>query len=127
MTSTSKITGGQLLTRTLVEGGVDRVFCVPGESYLAALDALYETPEIDVVQCRHEAGAGLMAVADARLTGRPAICFVSRGPGAGNATLAIHVAGQDAVPVIFLIGQVERANLGRGAFQEVDYRAMLGA
>lgn len=115
------MTGGEALVATLAAAGVDRVFCVPGESYMAALDALYDRPGIEVVQTRHESGAGLMAVADARLTGRPGICFVSRGPGAGNATLAVHVAQQDAVPLILFVGQVERRNLGRGAFQEVDY------
>jgi acetolactate synthase-1/2/3 large subunit len=119
--STPTITGGQALVRTLRTAGVDRVFCVPGESFIAALDAFYEDPTIDLVCCRHEGGAGLMAVADARLTGRVGACLVSRGPGAANATLAVHVAQQDAVPVIFIIGQVERASLGRGAFQEVDY------
>jgi acetolactate synthase-1/2/3 large subunit len=115
------ITGGQALVGTLRTAGVDRVFCVPGESFIAALDAFYDDPAIHLVCCRHEGGAGLMAVADARLSGRVGACFVSRGPGAANATLAVHVAQQDAVPVIFIIGQVERANLGRGAFQEVDY------
>jgi acetolactate synthase-1/2/3 large subunit len=119
--TTTVMTGGEILVRTLKRAGVDRVFCVPGESYLGALDAFYDEPSIDVVTCRHEGGAGLMAVADARLTGRVGVCLVSRGPGAGNATLAVHVAGQDAAPVVFFIGQVERANLGRGAFQEVDY------
>ena len=119
--STRMITGGQALVQTLRTAGVDRVFCVPGESFIAALDAFYDDPAINLVCCRHEGGAGLMAVADARLTGRVGACLVSRGPGAANATLAVHVAQQDAVPVIFIIGQVERANLGRGAFQEVDY------
>ncbi len=119
--ATTTATGGEVLVATLQAAGVDRVFCVPGESFLAALDALYDAPGIQVVTCRHESGAGLMAIADARLTGRPGVCFVSRGPGAGNATLAIHVAQQDAVPMLFFIGQVERPNLGRGAFQEVDY------
>ncbi len=116
-----KMTGGEALVKTLLAGGVDRAFCVPGESYMAALDALLDAPQIDLVQARHEGGAGLMAIADARLTGRPGICFVSRGPGAGNATMSVHVAQQDAVPYILFIGQVERQNLGRGAFQEVDY------
>lgn len=119
--STSTSTGGEILVRTLLTAGIDRVFCVPGESFLGALDALHGEPTIEVVTCRHEGGAGLMAVADARLTGRPGVCLVSRGPGASNATLAVHVAQQDAVPVIFIVGQVERASLGRGAFQEVDY------
>lgn len=117
----TRMTGGQALVRTLVAGGTDRIFCVPGESYLAALDAMLDANGLHVVTARHEGGAGLMAVADARLTGRPGVFFVSRGPGAGNAALAVHVAQQDAVPCILLIGQAERRNLGRGAFQEVDY------
>lgn len=121
MTKIDVITGGQVLVAALRASGIDRVFCVPGESYLAALDALYNAPDIDVVTCRHEGGAALMAVADARLTGRPSVCMVSRGPGAANACLGVHVAQQDAAPVVFIIGQVERRNLGRGAFQEVDY------
>lgn len=117
----STITGGEALVRTLKSAGIDRVFCVPGESFLAALDSFYDEPGIEVVCCRHEGGAGLMAVADARLTGKVGVCLVSRGPGASNATLAVHVAGQDAAPVVFIIGQVDRPNLGRGAFQEVNY------
>jgi acetolactate synthase-1/2/3 large subunit len=114
------------LAESLVLNGIDRAFCVPGESYLALLDALRDLPELDVVTCRHEGGAALMAVADARLTGRPSLALVSRGPGAANAAIAVHVADQDGVPLILLIGQVERRNLGRGAFQEVDYERMFG-
>ena len=119
----------------LVEGlrrhGADRVFCVPGESYLALLDALHGDAlhgegAIDVVVCRHEGGAGLMAVADAKLTGRPGVVAVSRGPGASNAAIALHLAEQDAVPLVALIGQVARHERHRGAFQEVDYAAFLG-
>jgi acetolactate synthase I/II/III large subunit len=112
----------QALVKTLVAHGVDRVFCVPGESYLPVLDALYETPDVQLVSCRHEGGAGLMAVADSKLTGRHGVVCVSRGPGASNVSLAVHVAEQDAVPLVVLIGQIERKDLGRGAFQEVDYR-----
>ena len=119
--STTQRTGGKIILETLAAAGIDRAFCVPGESYLAVLDAFHDSNAVDLITCRHEAGAGLMAVADARLTRRPGVCFVSRGPGAANATIAIHVAQQDAVPVLFFVGQVERANLGRGAFQEVDY------
>ncbi len=107
--------------------GADRIFCVPGESYLEVLDALADAPDIRTVVCRHEGGAGLMAVADAKLTGRPGVVAVSRGPGATNASIAIHVAQQDAVPLVVLIGQVARHERGRGAFQEVDYGAMFGA
>lgn len=107
--------------------GVDRIFCVPGESYLEVLDALSDAPDIDTVVCRHEGGAGFMAVADAKITGRPGVAAVSRGPGATNVSIAIHLAQQDAVPLIVLIGQVARHERGRGAFQEVDYVQMFGA
>lgn len=113
-------TAAQALVDGLRLAGTDRVFCVPGESYLAVLDALVGSG-IDLISCRHESGAGLMAVADAKLTHRPGVALVSRGPGAGNATLAVHVAQQDAVPLILIVGQAETENLGRGAFQEVDY------
>jgi acetolactate synthase-1/2/3 large subunit len=106
--------------------GIDRVFLVPGESYLGILDALYDFPGIDAVTCRHESGAGFMAVADGRLTGRPGIALVSRGPGATNASIAVHTAQQDAVPLILIVGQVPRADLRREAFQEIDYRRMYG-
>ncbi len=107
--------------------GTDRIFCVPGESYLEVLDALADASDIDIVVCRHEGGAGFMAVADAKITGRPGVVAVSRGPGATNTSIAIHVAQQDAVPLVVLIGQVARNERGRGAFQEVDYTAMFGA
>jgi len=115
-----------VLVQTLTKHGVDRVFCVPGESYLAVIDAMYDTPEIDVVTNRHEGGASFMAVADAKMTGKPGIVMVSRGPGATNAAIGIHVAQQDAVPVIMLVGQVARKDIGRNAFQEVDYTQMFG-
>jgi len=111
----------EALVESLVAHGVDRVFSVPGESFLAALDALHDEPAIQLVTTRHEGGAGLMAVADGKLTHRPGVAFVSRGPGAANAALAVHVAQQDAVPLVLFVGQVESENLGRGAFQEVDY------
>ncbi len=110
-----------LLVDCLVAHGTDRVFCVPGESYLSALDALHGRNEIETIVCRHESGAGFMAVADAKITGRPGIAFVSRGPGATNASIAVHVSEQDAVPLILFIGQVPRHDIGRHAFQEVDY------
>jgi acetolactate synthase I/II/III large subunit len=110
-----------VLVDCLVAHGTDRVFCVPGESYLAVLDALHERNDIQTIVCRHEGGAGLMAVADAKLTHQPGIAFVSRGPGATNASIAVHLAEQDAVPMILFIGQVPRHEIGRGAFQEVDY------
>ena len=110
-----------LLVDCLAAHGVDRVFCVPGESYLAALDALHDSNAIETVICRHEGGAGFAAIGDAKLTGRPGVAFVSRGPGATNASIAVHVAEQDAVPLVLFIGQVPRAEIGRRSFQEVDY------
>jgi acetolactate synthase-1/2/3 large subunit len=117
----------KLIVATLAANRVDRVFCVPGESYLPLLDALHRHPTIDLVTCRHEAGAGFMAVADARLSGRPGVVLVSRGPGASNAAIAVHTAQQDATPFLLLVGQVERKDLRRGAFQEIDYGAMYGS
>ncbi len=117
----------ELLVECLRAHGADRVFCVPGESYLELLDALGEAGDIDTVVCRHEGGAGFMALADAKITGRPGVVAVSRGPGATNAAIAIHVAEQDAVPLVVLVGQVARHERGRGAFQEVDYGRMFGA
>src|SRR5687768_12213058 len=100
---------------------VERLYCVPGESYLALLDALYGSTGISTIACRHESGAGFMAVAEAKMTGRPGVFAVSRGPGATNGSIAVHVAQQDAVPLVVLIGQVAREERGRAAFQEVDY------
>ncbi|MGF7162587.1 acetolactate synthase-1/2/3 large subunit [Rhodoligotrophos appendicifer] len=114
-------TVASIIVQMLQDAGVDRVFSVSGESYLALLDALEDSNSIDVVTCRHEGGAGMMAVADAKLTGRPGICMVSRGPGAANAAIGVHAAHQDTVPFILLVGQVEKAHLRRDAFQEVDY------
>ncbi len=119
-------TAGQVLVDSLVAHGIDRVFCVPGESYLGLLDALYRRTDIDTVVCRHEAGAGFMALADARLTLRPGVACVSRGPGASNASIAVHTAQQDAVPFLLLVGQVAVRDLRRDAFQEIDYRQMFG-
>ena len=116
-----------LLIDTLILHGVDRVFCVPGESYLSVLDGFSQSSAVDVVTCRHESGAGFMALADARLTGRPGIAFVSRGPGAMNAAIAVHSAEQDAVPLILFVGQVEREHRHMGAFQEVDYERVFGS
>ncbi|TPL00757.1 MULTISPECIES: thiamine pyrophosphate-binding protein [unclassified Mesorhizobium] len=115
-------TGGQILVDHLVSEGVDRIFCVPGESYLAVLDALHDSG-IDIVVCRQEGGAAMMAEAYGKLTGKPGVCFVTRGPGATNASAGIHVAQQDATPMLLFVGQVERGFIGREAFQEVDYRA----
>ncbi len=117
-------TGGRILVDALLLHGVDRIFCVPGESFLAVLDALHDTPEIQVVVCRHEGAAANMAEADGKLTGRPGICFVTRGPGATHASVGVHTAAQDSTPLILFVGQVERAFAGREAFQEIDYRRM---
>jgi acetolactate synthase-1/2/3 large subunit len=116
-----------VLIQTLVQQGVDRIFCVPGESYLSVLDGLADTAEVSVVTCRHESGAGFMAIADARLTGRPGVAFVSRGPGAMNAAIAVHTAQQDAVPMVLFIGQVERPHRQMNAFQEVDYERVFAS
>jgi len=118
-------TGGQILVECLEEQGVDRVFCVPGESYLAVLDALYDS-DIDTVVAKQEGGAAMMAEADGKLTGRPGICMVTRGPGATNAASGIHVAKQDSTPMILFVGQIGRRMRGREAFQEVDYRQTFG-
>jgi acetolactate synthase-1/2/3 large subunit len=118
--------GGRILVDTLVAQGVEHVFCVPGESYLAVLDALRDAP-IRVTVCRQEGGAAMMADASARLTGRPGVCFVTRGPGATNASAGVHIAQHDSIPLILFIGQIGRDMKGRGAFQEVDYSAFYGS
>ena len=118
-------TGGQLIVEALEAQGVRRVFGVPGESYLAVLDALHDSP-IEMVVCRHEGGAAMMAEAQAKLTGRPGVCLVTRGPGATNAASGIHVAQQDETPLVVLVGQIERGMRGRDAFQEVDYGRLFG-
>tara|TARA_R110000772_G_scaffold49123_3_gene112445 strand:+ start:5674 stop:7359 length:1686 start_codon:yes stop_codon:yes gene_type:complete len=119
-------TGARLLVETLVANGVDRAFCVPGESYLAVLDAMVDAPGIDLVICRQEGGAAIMADADGKMTGKPGICFVTRGPGATNASAGVHIAFQDSTPMILFIGQVARHQVEREAFQEIDYRRMFG-
>jgi len=124
--SSNARTGGRILVDQLCIQGVEHVFCVPGESYLAALDAMHDS-SLAVTVCRQETGAAMMAIAAARLTGRPGICFVTRGPGATNAAHGVHIAEHDSTPMILFIGQVERAMLGRGAFQEMDYRAFFGS
>jgi len=118
-------TGGELIVECLEAQGVDRVFCVPGESYLAVLDALHDSA-IENVGARQEGGAAMMAEADGKMTGRPGICFVTRGPGATNAASGIHVAKQDSTPMIMFVGQIGRHMRGREAFQEVDYRQTFG-
>ena len=116
-----KRTGGQLIVEALKANGVSRVSCVPGESYLAVLDALYESG-IETVVCRQEGGAAMMADTWGRLTGEPGICMVTRGPGATNASAGLHIARQDSIPMILFIGQVQREAREREAFQEVEYR-----
>ena len=120
-------TGGQILIDQLKIHGVDMAFGVPGESYLAALDALFEARnQIRFIICRQEGGACNMAEAYGKLTGRPGICFVTRGPGATNASIGLHTAFQDSTPMILLIGQVARDQTEREAFQEIDFRRMFG-
>ena len=116
--------GGRILVDALRVHGVDRLFCVPGESYLEVLDALYDTPQIAVTVAKHEGAAANMAEADGKLTGRPGICFVTRGPGASHASIGVHTAYHDSTPMILFIGQVQRDVRGREAFQEVEFRQM---
>lgn len=118
-------TGGQILVDQLARHGVGDIFCVPGESYLAVLDALHDA-DIRVTVCRQEAGASMAAEAVGKLTGLPGICMVTRGPGATNAAHGIHIAMQDSTPLIMFVGQIERGMRGRDAFQELDYRAAFG-
>ncbi len=120
----SASSGGEAVAAALRAHAVERVYCVPGESYLAVVDALYDARDaIRLVVCRHEAGAAFMAAAEARLSGRPGVCFVTRGPGASNAAIALHVARQGSIPLVLGVGQVARDKLGREAFQELDYEA----
>ena len=120
-------TAARRLVETLVVNGIDRVFCVPGESYLAVLDALADVRDrIEVIACRHEAGAANMAEAYGKLTGKPGVCMVTRGPGATHASIGVHTAHQDSTPMILFVGQIAMADRGRGAFQEVDYREVFG-
>lgn len=125
--SVPSTTSSHGLLRIFSVSGIDRVFVVPGESYLGVLDALSDFPEIDVVTCRHEGGASFMACADAKLTGRPGVVMVSRGPGATNASIGVHAAQQDGVPMILLVGQVPTKDLRKEAFQEIDYQKMFGS
>ena len=118
--------GGRVLTDQLELQGVRRVYSVPGESFLAALDGLHDSG-IENVVCRHEGGAAMMADAHGKLTGTPGVAFVTRGPGASNAAAGIHIASQDSTPVILFVGQVERGHRDREAFQELDYRAVFGS
>jgi acetolactate synthase-1/2/3 large subunit len=118
-------TGGEILVDALRLHGVEDTFCVPGESYLAALDAMYGARnQIRVITCRQEGGASFMAEAYGKMTGKPGICFVTRGPGACNAAIGVHTAMQDSTPMILFVGQVAREAMGREGFQEIDYRQM---
>ncbi|MFP6771077.1 MAG: thiamine pyrophosphate-binding protein [Alphaproteobacteria bacterium] len=119
-------TGGQILVDQLKVHNVNTAFCVPGESYLAALDALHDTPEIRLLTCRHEANAANMAEAYGKLTGQPGICFVTRGPGACHAVVGLHTAFQDSSPLVLFVGQVGRGMMEREAFQEMDFRRFFG-
>jgi acetolactate synthase-1/2/3 large subunit len=116
-------TAARLLVDCLARQGCDRVFTVPGESFLPVLDALHDSAGIDLVTCRHEGGAAFMACADGAMTGRPGICFVTRGPGATNASIGVHVAFQDSQPMILFVGDVDRSMRDREGFQEVDFPA----
>ena len=127
MTSFKARSGGQILVDQLKIHGADIAFCVPGESYLPVLDALYEHRDsIRLITCRHESGAANMAEAYGKLTGKPGICLVTRGPGATNASIGVHTAFQDSTPMILFIGQVGSDFVEREAFQEIDYRRMYG-
>ena len=117
--------GGGIVVAQLAALGVERVFSVPGESFLAVLDGLHDARIANVV-CRHEGGAAMMAEATAKLTGRPGVAFATRGPGAANAAAGVHVARQDSTPMLLFVGQIDTAHRGREAFQEVDYRAVFG-
>ena len=121
----SRLTAARILVDQFEAQGVDRVTCVPGESYLAVLDALHDSP-IEVLTCRNEGGAAIMAEAYGKLTGRPGVCLVTRGPGATNASHGVHIAMQDSTPMILFVGQVEAGMREREAFQELDYKAVFG-
>lgn len=119
--------GGHAVVDQLLALGADTGFCVPGESYLAVLDGLYDAADrFRLVTTRQEGGAAMMAAAYGQLTGRPGVALVTRGPGATNASIGVHIASQDASPMVLLVGQVPTTELGRRAFQEIDYRAMFG-
>ena len=116
---------GSLLVEILENQKVERVFCVPGESYLSVMNGLQDT-SLETVLCKHEGAASIMAEADGKLTGRPGIAFVTRGPGATNAAAGIHIAQQDSTPMILFVGQIGKEMYGRDAFQEVDYQQFFG-
>src|SRR6201990_3121817 len=115
--------GGQILVDQLRIQGCDRIFTVPGESFLAVLDALHDASEIDVIVCRQAGGVANMADADGKMAGRPGVAFVTRVPGATNASAGVHVAFQDSTPMILFIGDVARGDREREGFQEIDFTA----
>ncbi len=119
--------GGEILVGELEAQGVDTVFCVPGESYLAALDGLHDSNRIRTIVCRQEGGAAMMADADGKLTGKPGVCFVTRGPGATNASIGVHIAQQDSTPMVMFVGLPDREMIDREAFQEFDLNAVFRA
>ena len=119
----TKRTGGQVLVDQLQIQGCDRIFTVPGESFLAVLDALHDASAIDTIVCRQEGGVAYMADADGKMTGRPGVAFVTRGPGATNASAGVHVAFQDSTPMILFVGDVARGDRDREGFQEIDFPA----
>ena len=118
-------TVARLLADSLEAHDVDQIFCVPGESYVGLTSVLTERNSIRMIVCRHEGGAGFMAVADGRLRNRAGVCIVSRGPGLSNAMVSLHSAYHDATPMVMLVGQVERADFGRLALQEQNYSRLL--
>jgi acetolactate synthase I/II/III large subunit len=120
------LTAAQALVRALELHDIDAAFCVPGESYIAVLDALYDSP-IRLISCRHEASAANMAEAYGKLTGKPGVCLVTRGPGATQASVGVHTAWQDSTPLLLLVGQVPTAHIGKDAFQELDYERFFGS
>src|SRR5881396_2993005 len=118
---------GHVLVEALIAQGVDTVFGVPGESYLAVLDGFHEHRErIRFIACRQEGGAAFMAEAHGKLSGRPGVCFVTRGPGATNASIGVHTAFQDSTPMVLFVGDVASDQRDREAFQEVDYQSFFG-
>src|SRR5438132_12418234 len=123
-TNQALLSGGQLVVASLRAHRVEMAFSVAGESYLEVLDALFDAPEIRLVTCRQEGGAAFMAEAYGKLTGKPGVLFVTRGPGGCNASIGIHTAFQDSTPMVVLVGQVARHQIDREAFQEVDFRKM---
>src|SRR3954451_1088866 len=119
-------TAAEVLVDQLIIHGAKHAFCVPGESYLAVLDAFHDR-DLAITVCRQEGGAAIMAEAVGKATGRPGICFVTRGPGATNASPGLHIARQDSTPMILFVGQIAREMREREAFQELDYRAVFGS